>query len=621
MQQLSAWVGAGFVTAGVTAAFFAGPAVATADPGSDSGPSSSSSSDSSSDSSSSKPDKVDKPKKPDTAGKLDKVEKPDKSEKAEKLEKPAKAEKPEKPASDVSSDVDADTPEKATEPESGEPESTEPTSPPEAIDKPELIIDDPADVAPTPTPTPVTPKKDTVVEQQVAVVTPPEVTPADKVEPEPTAAVEEPAPGVEPAVTIVEKFAKTAGQQSLSIANLTETRMSEAAVSTTIAPPPRPLSVLDAIGSAIGAVIGSIVVTVGSFAINTFQALEALVTGPPVLPPNSTVTVRSSTITLSTGQRVAANWYYPEGDVPPERMILLSHGFMALGPMYSYTAAHLAEATNSIVVTPTLPSNFFAGDDRWLGGDGMAEAIADLFVGDREALTKSAIAAGFATRYGLDPATAALPQKFGLAGHSLGGQLVSGVAGYLVDKGEADNLVGVITLDGVPTGTTLADSIDKLDAYEAAGGHYIPIREIGAPWNLFNSLSNVNESLNEGRPGRYNGAVLKGGVHMDSMLGGNPLIQFVAYVVAGIPRPINPPAVEYLAATWFNQWFEGETDIGDDLVPGSTIDIVTPKGIAKGVVIGAPPAAGSSSRTPLRFAESAPTAIPSLDPRLAALSA
>lgn len=621
MQQLSAWVGAGFVTAGVTAAFFAGPAVATADPGSDSGPSSSSSSDSSSDSSSSGPGKVDKPKKPDTVGKLDKVEKADK---VDKPEKPEKSEKPEKPAPDVSSDVDADTPEKATEPESGAPESKAPesgapTSPPEAVEEPELVIDDPADVAPTPTP--VTPKKDTVVEQQVAVVTPPEVKPVDKVEPESTAVTEEPAPGVEPAVTIVEKIAKTAGQQSLSIANLTETRMSEAAVSTTIAPPPRPLSVLDAIGSAIGAVIGSIVVTVGSFAINTFQALEALVTGPPVLPPNSTVTVRSSTITLSTGQRVSANWYYPEGDVPPERMILLSHGFMALGPMYSYTAAHLAEATNSIVVTPTLPSNFFAGDDRWLGGDGMAEAIADLFVGDREALTKSAIAAGFATRYGLDPATAALPQKFGLAGHSLGGQLVSGVAGYLVDKGEADNLVGVITLDGVPTGTTLADSIDKLDAYEAAGGHYIPIREIGAPWNLFNSLSNVNESLNEGRPGRYNGVVLKGGVHMDSMLGGNPLIQFVAYVVAGIPRPINPPAVEYLAATWFNQWFEGETDIGDDLVPGSTIDIVTPRGIAKGVVIGAPPAAGSTARTPLMFAESAPTAIPSLDPRLAALSA
>jgi hypothetical protein len=272
--------------------------------------------------------------------------------------------------------------------------------------------------------------------------------------------------------------------------------------------------------------------------------------------------------------------------------------------MYSYTAAHLAESTNSIVVTPTLPSNFFAPDDQWLGGVGMAKVMAQLFVGDREALTRSAIDAGYATRYGLDPATAALPQKFGLAGHSLGGQLVSGMAGFLAENGAADDLVGVITLDGVPTGTTLPDAIDKLDYYESHGGHYIPIREIGAPWNLFNSLSNVKESLNEGRPGRYNGVVLDGGVHMDSMRGGNPLIQFVAYLVAGIPRPINPPAVDQLAATWFNQWFEGQTDIGDELVPGSRIEIVTPQGVATGIVIGA-----------------APTAIPRVNPNLAALSA
>jgi hypothetical protein len=252
----------------------------------------------------------------------------------------------------------------------------------------------------------------------------------------------------------------------------------------------------------------------------------------------------------------------------------------------------------------------------------MAEVMADLFVDDREALTQSAINAGYATRYGLDPATAALPQKFGLAGHSLGGQLVSGMAGFLAENGAADDLVGVITLDGVPTGTTLADSIDKLDAYEADGGHYIPIREIGAPFNLFNSLSNVKEGLNEGRPGRYNGVILSGGVHMDSMLGGNPLIQFAAYVVAGIPRPINPPAVGHLAATWFNEWFEGDTGIGDELVPGSTIEIVTPKGIAKGIVIGSPAVTGStSSRTPLILAESAPTAIPRIDAQLAALSA
>jgi hypothetical protein len=376
-------------------------------------------------------------------------------------------------------------------------------------------------------------------------------------------------------------------------------RTAEAAVTTAVAPP-SPLSVLHKIG----AVIGSVIVNIGYIAMSALQAVEALVTGPPVLPPNSTVTVRSSTITLSTGQRVAANWYYPEGGVPPDRMILLSHGFLALGPMYSYTAANLAQRTHSIVVTPSLPSNFFASDDHWLGGTGMAEVIADLFVGDRAALTRSAIDAGFATRYGLDPTTAALPLKFGLAGHSLGGQLVTGVAGFLAENGAADNLVGVITLDGVPIGTTVADALEKLDYYELHGGHYIPIREIGAPWNLFNSISNINQSLNEGRPGRYNGVILDGGVHMDSMHGGNPLIQFGAYLIAGFPRAQNPPAVEHLAVTWFNQWFEGDTDVDDELVPGSRIEIVTPRGVATGVVIG-----------------SAPTVIPRRDPALTALSA
>ena len=40
-----------------------------------------------------------------------------------------------------------------------------------------------------------------------------------------------------------------------------------------------------------------------------------------------------------------------------------------------------------------------------------------------------------------------------------------------------------------------------------------------------------------------------------------------------------------------NDWFEGRTDVGDDdLVPGSTIDITTPKGTARAIVIGEAPA-------------------------------
>ncbi|MGU3654692.1 alpha/beta hydrolase [Mycolicibacterium sp. A43C] len=319
---------------------------------------------------------------------------------------------------------------------------------------------------------------------------------------------------------------------------------------------------------------------VGSLVFNTIQALEALLTGPPAVPVNSPVTVRTSTILLANGQRVQANWYFPdvpEGAQQPDRLILLQHGFFALAPMYSYTAAELAVRTNTIVVTPTLSSNFFADDDAWLNGAGMWNNIAELFVGDRIALNDSARDAGY---------VGVLPQKFGLAGHSAGGQLVGAVAGYLVDKGAADDLVGVITLDGVPTGSVMPDALAKLQAYEDATGRYIPVREIGAPPNLFNFISNINESLNAARPGRFNGVVLAGGVHMDSMRGGNPIVQFLASVLAGFPQPQNPPAVWQLSAEWFNDWFDGDTDNGDDLVPGSTLPISTPDGTAYGVVLG-----------------------------------
>jgi len=145
----------------------------------------------------------------------------------------------------------------------------------------------------------------------------------------------------------------------------------------------------------------------------------------------------------------------------------------------------------------------------------------------------------------------------------------------------------VITLDGVPTGNTMAVALAKLAAYEDATGRYIPVREIGAPRNAFNFISTLKADLNAARPGRFNGVVLSGGVHMDSMKGGNALIQFGAYLIAGFPQPQNPPAVAQLSTEWFNDWFAGDTDNGDDLTPGSTLPIATPNGTAQGTVIGA----------------------------------
>jgi pimeloyl-ACP methyl ester carboxylesterase len=370
-------------------------------------------------------------------------------------------------------------------------------------------------------------------------------------------------------------------------------------------------------------VISAVVVNVGSLVFNAVQAVEALVTGPPVVPPGSTVTVRTSTVRLSNGQRVTTNWFYPEtaDGKPPANMILLQHGFLALGPMYSYTAANLAEKTNSVVVTTTLSSNPFAGDSFWLGGTGMSASIADLFVGDRAALAASALDAGYATQYDFGSGAATLPQKFALAGHSLGANLVSGAAGFLVDNGAAADLVGVILLDGVPVGTTLPDALVKLDAYAAStGGHYIPVREIGAPLNLYNSTSTVNADLTAARPTRFNGVVLEGGVHSDPMRGGNPLIQFALYVAAGFPQPQNPPAVDELSVQWANEWFAGNTDEGDDLVPGTTIDVLTPQGTAHGVVIGNSPVA-KLLRGPVTIEPSTPSTIPPVNPKLASLVA
>jgi acetyl esterase/lipase len=534
MERLSVWVSAGLLSAGVSAAVLAGAGVAVADDSpSGSGPGSASDTPSASGpAADSKPDT-----KPDTKPETEPDIKPGPEDDAVKPDEPETVPSPGK------------TPD-VTEPETG-----------------------------TITETPKKKKKHTEVAEVASAVTA-DIEPAPSGAPEPQV-VEVAEPSVTP-----DPVVSAAALADISAKKSATQRISQPTVSLALAAPEAAAPVQAAVGPApslfrwIAGVTSSIVNGIGSLAFNSLQALEALVTGPPVLPPNSTVTVRSSTILLSTGQRVKANWYYPDGDEVPDKLIVLQHGFFALGPMYSHTAADLAASTGAIVVTPTISSNPFAGDDNWINGEGLASAIADLFVGERTALNDSARAAGFVTRYGVD---AELPEKFALAGHSAGAGLVVGVAGYLVDKNAADDLVGVITLDGVPLGSAAAVALGKLQTYEqSVGGRYIPIREIGAPSNAFNSISTLRAELNEARPGRFNGVVLNGGVHMDSMRGGNPVIQFAAYLIAGFPQSKNQAAVSLLATTWFNDWFNDDTDNGDLLTPGSTIPI----GAAQGVVIG-----------------------------------
>lgn len=352
---------------------------------------------------------------------------------------------------------------------------------------------------------------------------------------------------------------------------------------------------------------------VGSAIFNLLGAVVQAVDGPPQVPHElrDSVKVSSSTLVVSPGNEIAADWYFPadaDPAKPPQRIIYLQHGILASGPMYSHTASYLAQRTNSVVVVTTVTSNPFAEDGMWLGGDNMHKAVAQLFLDDdREALNASLTTATLKA----DAPTMTVPKDFVLVGHSLGGGFVPGVAGHYAEglvarrddpanaEDEANHLAGVVMLDAVPFHPIMPRAMDRLKTLESSGdpADYVPMYEIGAPTNLLNAFSSVNDELTEARPGKFNGVVINGGVHMDGMLGGNPLIQAAAYLVAGIPQPQNPPAVQWLMAGWINDMFEGTIDpttgrcLGEDCHGiygdvGSTIHIPTEKGDASAVVIG-----------------------------------
>ncbi|MGV0742941.1 hypothetical protein [Mycolicibacterium sp. XJ870] len=360
-------------------------------------------------------------------------------------------------------------------------------------------------------------------------------------------------------------------------------------------------AVVEAIGSGIFNLIGTVIRTVD---------------GPPMVPPSlrDSVETKSSTLVIAPGNEVQADWYFPTGQTP-ERMIYLQHGFLASGPMYSYTASYLADRTNSVVVVTSLTSNPFTEGGMWLGGDNMHKAVAQLFLDeDREALNTSlSTAAAKAGREDL-----IVPDRFVLVGHSLGGGFAPGVAGHYAeglvarraDGQEAPNeLDGVVVLDAVPVSPIMPNAMERLQQLEDSNNgdpaDYVPVYEIGAPPNFLNSSSNINDELSAARPGKFNGVVVNDGAHMDGMLGGNPLIQVAAYLVAGIPQPQNPPAVQLLMSGWINDMFEEKIDPttgrcledcdGTYGAPGETVVIPTDHGDASAVVIdsGSLPAAAS----------------------------
>ncbi|MGP4055202.1 alpha/beta hydrolase [Mycobacterium sp. 4D054] len=320
----------------------------------------------------------------------------------------------------------------------------------------------------------------------------------------------------------------------------------------------------------------SLLNVVGSLVLNVLVGFIHLIDGPPVLSPNSTVTVRTSRLDLpiGAGRSVQADWYFPETVNESTRLVYFQHGFLASGPMYSHTIARLAERTNAIVVAPSLTSNFFAPDAAWVGGSTMHRAVAELFVGDRTALVESASAAA---EYDIG-----LPNRFVLVGHSAGGTLVTSVAGFLADNGAIEDLAGVVMLDGVePAGSRLvSDALAKL-----RGDNDRPIYLISSERYFWSRGGDMADKLRLARPDHFNGVGLVGGLHIDYMEGGNPVVQFGEYVVGGFSLPRNIKAAADITVGWVDDLFSGTTSAGVYGVPGQRIPVATAAGRATAVVL------------------------------------
>jgi pimeloyl-ACP methyl ester carboxylesterase len=506
------WLGAGMVTAGVTAAMFAGAAVASADspPGSDANGTTSSESAKSTES------------KPDS----------DKD-----------ADKPEPPAVDPKDDDETATEE--TEPAAQQSEEQPPTEKKSTgSDTAEKVATKPAKPAAVEHKPTVKPAAKQEAEQQEPEETT-EPTASAETPVEPVAAVAPVSHNDKPAAAL-----KTATPQTAAVAFAAPA--SAATTSTAAAPP-----------------LSGLLSAIGTLVFNLYGFATRLVGGPSILPANSTVTVRGSTLRLdcANGYEVPADWYIPNSAEPSTRLIYLQHGFLASGPWYSHTAAALAEQTNSIVVAPTITSNFLSCDACWLGAPRMQQTVANLFADDNTALAESALAAGY---------TGAIPDRVVLVGHSLGGGLVAGTAGYMVDNGSADRLAGVVMLDGVGLDETMASSLEKVP-------DGIPIYQLAAPKYFWNQFGVGTDALLKARPDQFIGVTLVGGSHVDSMRGGNPLIQFSQQLVSGFSKPQNVAAAQVLMVGWINDMFAGNQDDGIYLDAGEQVAIDTPAGQATAV--------------------------------------
>lgn len=247
------------------------------------------------------------------------------------------------------------------------------------------------------------------------------------------------------------------------------------------------------------------------------------------------------------GYVASADWYFPaqsDTSVQPNGMIWLQHGLLADKSFYAKLASQLAQQTNSVVVVPNLPAFPTTCSGCSITGATMQEAAAAMFVGDRGALTESAIAAGYVGN---------LPDRYILAGHSAGGGFATSVAGYTVENGAADNgrLLGVVMFDGVSSVDAISSALQKLDSLG------IPVYQIAAPAQAWNGFGATTDQLLALRPDQFDGVTLAGGSPVDSMVGTNRLIDSILQLLTRPSTAANTAATYTLSAGWINDLYVG----------------------------------------------------------------
>lgn len=315
---------------------------------------------------------------------------------------------------------------------------------------------------------------------------------------------------------------------------------------------------------------------VGTLFFSLFDRVVRLFEGPPVVPPGRAVRIVRGPLEIDCGDGYTADadWYFPT-ETEPDKIIYFQHGAFARAGLYNVTLADLAVRNNAIVVAPSITTNFFACDGCALGNDQMHAAVADLFIGDRAALTAAALAAGW---------NAPLPQRFVIAGHSGGGQLAAGAAGYYAVRAPTDqvhDMAGVLLLDTSSVGGAVERGIARVP-------FDIPVHLIAASPAPLNTYGDLNPVLAQLRPS-FVGVQLIGGTHNDAWRSTNGLAAFVGGLIGGgFAKPRNVDAVQELAQAWISDWFNGTHTDAYYGERGETITIATPAGQAQAYVIPAP---------------------------------